>query len=110
MSKKRRHTHPELTADQVRRRCDPAALSGLRTGETLGGGMLGQDRALGAINLGVSLRERGFNIFVAGPPARAAFGELTGVPETAAQAASLVDRIIGCCARDTRTIVIRPPM
>ena len=30
--------------------------------------MLGQDRALGAISLGVSLRERGFNTYVAGPP------------------------------------------
>lgn len=47
-------------------------------------------------------------LFVAGPPARPAFGELTGVPEIAAQAASLVDRIIGCCARETRTILIKP--
>ena len=49
-------------------------------------------------------------LFVAGPPARPAFGELTGVPEIAAQAANLVDPIIGCCARETRTIVINPPM
>lgn len=49
-------------------------------------------------------------LFVGGPPARPAFGELTGVPEIAAQAASLVDRIIGCCARATRTIVIGPTM
>ncbi len=47
-------------------------------------------------------------LFVSGPPARSAFGELTGVPEIAAQAASLADRIIGCCARETRTIVIGP--
>lgn len=46
-------------------------------------------------------------LFVAGPPARSAFGELTGVPEIATQAASMVDRIIRCCARETRTIVIR---
>jgi predicted ATP-dependent protease len=38
--------------------------------------MLGQDRALGAINLGLSLRERGFNIFVAGPPG---LGKMTAV-------------------------------
>ena len=68
--------HPELTADQVRRRCDPAALAELPPGEALGGGMLGQDRALGAIALGVSLRERGFNIFVAGPPG---LGKMTAV-------------------------------
>lgn len=48
------------------------------------------------------------SLFVAGPPARPAFGELTGVPEIAAQAAGLVDRIIGCCAREMRTIVIGP--
>lgn len=49
-------------------------------------------------------------LFVGGPPARPAFGELTGVPEIAAQAASLVERIIGYCARETRTIVISPSM
>jgi uncharacterized NAD(P)/FAD-binding protein YdhS len=49
-------------------------------------------------------------LFVGGPPARPAFGELTGVPEIAAQAASLADRIIGCVARETRTIVISPTM
>jgi uncharacterized NAD(P)/FAD-binding protein YdhS len=49
-------------------------------------------------------------LFVAGPPARPAFGELTGVPEIANQASSLVDRIIGCCARETRTIVISQPL
>ncbi|MCM2475045.1 NAD(P)-binding protein [Rhizobium sp. CG5] len=47
-------------------------------------------------------------LFVAGPPARAALGELTGVPEIATQAANMVDRIIRCCARETRTIVISP--
>lgn len=49
-------------------------------------------------------------LFIGGPPARPAFGELTGVPEIANQAASLVDRIIGCCARQTRTIVISASM
>ncbi|MBX4940715.1 FAD/NAD(P)-binding protein [Rhizobium binae] len=45
-------------------------------------------------------------LFVAGPPTRPALGELTGVPEIAAQAANMVDRIIRSCARGTRTIVI----
>lgn len=49
------------------------------------------------------------SLFVAGPPARPAFGELTGVPEIAAQAANLVDRLVRSFARDTRTIVIRQP-
>ena len=47
------------------------------------------------------------SLFVAGPPARAAFGELTGVPEIAAQASKLVDGILRMRARDTRTIRIR---
>jgi len=76
MSKRSHGAHPELTADQVRRRCDPAALSALALSDALGGGILGQDRALSAINLGVSLRERGFNIFVAGPPG---LGKMTAV-------------------------------
>lgn len=46
------------------------------------------------------------SLFVAGPPARPAFGELTGVPEIATQATDLVNRIIRCCARDIRTILI----
>jgi predicted ATP-dependent protease len=75
MAKKGHHMHRELTADRVRRRCDAAALSGLPLGDALGG-MLGQDRALGAINLGVSLRERGFNIFVSGLPG---LGKMTAV-------------------------------
>lgn len=48
-------------------------------------------------------------LFVAGPPARPAFGELTGVPEIATQAANMVDRIIRSCASETRTIVINQP-
>ncbi|MCJ7994470.1 FAD/NAD(P)-binding protein [Rhizobium cremeum] len=47
------------------------------------------------------------SLFVAGPPARPAFGELTGVPEIAAQAADLVDNLIRSLARETRTIVIK---
>lgn len=48
------------------------------------------------------------SLFVAGPPARPAFGELTGVPEIATQVADIVDRIIRCCIRETRRIVINP--
>lgn len=46
------------------------------------------------------------SLFVAGPPARPAFGELTGVPEIATQAANLVARIMRCCVRETRTIIV----
>lgn len=46
------------------------------------------------------------SVFIGGPPARAAYGELTGVPEIATQSANMVDRIIRSCARETRTMVI----
>lgn len=45
-------------------------------------------------------------LFVAGPPARPAFGELTGVPEIAAQAANLVDVVLKTLARRSRTFYI----
>ncbi|WP_159948713.1 FAD/NAD(P)-binding protein [Rhizobium sp. 18065] len=46
------------------------------------------------------------SLFVAGPPARPAFGELIGVPEIAAQAANLADTVLRTLARRNRTIFI----
>lgn len=46
------------------------------------------------------------SLFVAGPPARPAFGELTGVPEIAGQLAVLVDVVLKTLARRSRTIFI----
>ncbi|EHS53001.1 FAD dependent oxidoreductase [Rhizobium sp. PDO1-076] len=46
------------------------------------------------------------SLFVAGPPARPAFGELIGVPEIAAQAANLVEVVLRTLARRNRTIFI----
>ena len=85
MSRKRPQTHDPLSADRVRRRCDPATLSIAPSGEMLGGSMLGQDRAVGAIDLGVSIRERGFNIFAAGPPG---LGKMTAVLQRLERAAA----------------------
>jgi lon-related putative ATP-dependent protease len=50
-----------------------------------GEGMLGQDRALGALALGVSVREPGFNIYVAGP---AGLGKMTAVRQILDQSAA----------------------
>jgi len=47
------------------------------------------------------------HLFVAGPLARGAFGELTGVPEIAAQAERIVQQILGMSSATTRTITIR---
>jgi lon-related putative ATP-dependent protease len=65
-----------LTAEQVRRRCDLRGLSLAPSADLPGEGMVGQGRALGALALGVSLREPGFNIYVAGP---AGLGKMTAV-------------------------------
>ena len=62
-------TTVELTAEQVRRRCDPSALQATSAAvEAAAVGTLGQQRALDALTFGVALREWGFNIYVAGPP------------------------------------------
>lgn len=46
-------------------------------------------------------------LYIAGPPARGTFGELTGVPEIATQAAAIVDTILQMQTSPTRTITIR---
>ncbi len=43
-------------------------------------------------------------LYVAGPPARSAFGELTGVPEIAAQAVNLVDVILKTLDYNSRIV------
>jgi lon-related putative ATP-dependent protease len=58
----------ELTAAQVRRRCDPAifecnSTEDIKPSETI----IGQDRALSALKFGLNIPTQGFNIFVSGP-------------------------------------------
>ncbi|OAP42993.1 hydroxyacylglutathione hydrolase [Sinorhizobium glycinis] len=48
------------------------------------------------------------DLFIAGPLARGTFGELTGVPEIAAQAERIVQQIVAMSFATTRTITIRP--
>jgi len=85
MSTERPQAHRELTAEQVRRRCDPRTLSLAPSANLPGEGMLGQDRALDALALGVSVREPGFNIYVAGP---AGVGKMTAVRQILDRAAA----------------------
>jgi uncharacterized NAD(P)/FAD-binding protein YdhS len=47
------------------------------------------------------------DLFIAGPLARGTFGELTGVPEIAAQAERIVQQILAMSFATTRTITIR---
>ena len=60
--------HPSLSPDELRPAVDPARL-GFRTTADLEpiSGLIGQDRALKAIELGVNIRQYDFNIFVLGP-------------------------------------------
>jgi lon-related putative ATP-dependent protease len=57
----------ELTAEQVRPWCDPAAFHCNSTEQIEPiKGIIGQDRAISALEFGLNIRKQGFNIFVAG--------------------------------------------
>jgi lon-related putative ATP-dependent protease len=57
-----------LPSAMLRRRCDPGDLA-FATSDELPelAGLVGQERAVDAIRLGIAMRRRGFNIFVLGP-------------------------------------------
>ena len=58
----------ELTAQEVRRRCDPGLFNCESTGDlNPKDGIIGQDRALSALNFGLNILKQGFNIYVSGP-------------------------------------------
>jgi hypothetical protein len=62
--------HPEpLSVERLAWRCDPAAFDFSTTDDVADlEGVLGQARALEAIQFGVGIRRDGFNVFVLGPP------------------------------------------
>lgn len=68
---------PELSPEQLRRTFDPKAL-GIETTEKIKPleGIIGQKRAVTALQFGLGIREIGFNIYVAGPPG---IGKMTAV-------------------------------
>ena len=71
-------THPEpLEPQDLRVRCDPETL-GIETTADVEPleGMLGQDRAVAALQLGLGVRQAGYNVFVSGPPG---IGKMTAV-------------------------------
>ena len=59
--------HMELTPDKLRWKCDPNIFEFTSTGDIEPiQGILGQERAMKAIKLGVDLRSPGYNIYIAG--------------------------------------------
>ena len=61
--------HPEVPVERLRRICDPASLA-FKTTEELKPieGIIGQARAIRALQFGLAIQEHGFNIYVAGLP------------------------------------------
>ncbi len=58
----------ELSAEQVRQRCDPSVFNCNSTEELEPlEKIIGQDRALSALKFGLNIPKPGFNIYVSGP-------------------------------------------
>jgi lon-related putative ATP-dependent protease len=75
--KKMGNTHDEVPVEQLRWRCDPETLGFSITEElSLSETIIGQERALEAMQLGLDIEGLGYNIFVAGP---AGTGRMTTV-------------------------------
>jgi predicted ATP-dependent protease len=77
----------ELKPHELRRRLDPASLPFRTTAEVEPlAGTVGQPRALGALELGLEIPTRGYNVFVAGAPgsgrSRTVLDELRAVSRT----------------------------
>ncbi len=69
----------ELFPEKLRRECDPKLLS-CETTEEISPleGIIGQERAMRALRFGLDIRERGFNVYVAGYPGT---GRMTAVKD-----------------------------
>lgn len=58
-----------LPAAMLRRRCDPAEFGFATTDDVPDlAGLVGQERAVDAVRLGIGMRRQGFNVFAFGPP------------------------------------------
>ncbi len=72
-------TRTELSPDQLRFTCDEAQFDFASTAEvpSLTERMVGQDRALRAVNFGVSMPNKGYNIYAMGPPGAGKMSSIT---------------------------------
>ena len=74
---------PEAPAARLRWRCDPESLPFMTTDDVEPNpGIIGQDRALKALMLGMAIHHPGYNIYVSGEPGT---GKLSAVQEIAGQ-------------------------
>lgn len=85
----------KLTPEELRRAVDPATLE-METTEQLSPleGIIGQKRAVSALQFGLGIHDRGFNIYVAGPPG---IGKMTAVQAFIGQFARQQPRPPDCC-------------
>jgi lon-related putative ATP-dependent protease len=80
----------ELTAAQLRRRCDPAQFTFTTTAEAPGQEtIIGQDRATRAIEFGMAMPYPGYNVFATGPAGAGKSSILTRFLEAKAAARSV---------------------
>ena len=86
-----------LTAAELRRVADPKSL-GFKTTADLepAAGLIGQDRALAAIEFGANIKAQDFNVFVLGPPAS---GKSTAVTQAITPPQSWPTRHAFSCPR-----------
>jgi hypothetical protein len=58
-----------LTAEDVRKVCDPVIFNEIKDGSDLENKVIiGQERAIKALKLGLGMKAQGFNIYVSGAP------------------------------------------
>ncbi|MCC6208615.1 MAG: AAA family ATPase [Gammaproteobacteria bacterium] len=62
------NTPKALAPESLYTHCDPAQFGFETTAELGGGGIIGQERAMEALQFGVGIRREGYNLFVLGPP------------------------------------------
>ena len=60
-------TQERLPASALRTQCDPESLDFESTDELKDGGVLGQERAVGALRFALDMRREGYNLFALGP-------------------------------------------
>ncbi|MBL0028400.1 MAG: AAA family ATPase [Rhodanobacteraceae bacterium] len=81
-------TLKELPPEVLYTPCDPAQFTFETTAELAGGGeILGQERAMEALQFGVGIRREGYNLFVLGPPGIGKYSVVRGYLERSAKAA-----------------------